>query len=381
MTTNSEGSQPNPGKQTTDDAAIAAAAAAAQQTLAPAEPDIDQQEIDAAKAAVEAEKAAGGGDGTQAADTGTQGQKQPGQQDQQQPAAQAAPAGDAPLIPKARLDEALRKADEEKANAAYWKGVADARVAPKPQDGQTQPAQQQQQPTAEQRLAVIQTEQDALAKKFDDGEITMSDLTRQQRELNNREHVIREEALLARVKPADKATDQQLDNTLYLDTLTAQLEQQHPWVEVFDKTVGDKSPEWKYVKDRAVQNCIDRGIDPTKPGTGQYELRKEFSVLADQLGPSLVGDRAKTKGIAIPGQTPSQGGQQQQKSALSPQAQARAAALTKQENAPPNLQRMSGATDDGTGVPSDSRLEHMSDDEIGNLPDAARRKLLGITAA
>jgi hypothetical protein len=238
--------------------------------------------------------------------------------------------------------------------------------------------QQQQQPTTEQRLAAIQAEQDALAKKFDDGEITMSDLTRQQRELNNREQAIREEVLTAKLRPADTRPDQNaVDNTLYLDTLTAQIEVEHPWVAVIDQTVGDKSPEWRMIKERAIENLVARGIDPTKKGTGQYELRKEFATLADQLGPALIGDRAKAKGIAIPGQAPSQGGQQQQQPALSPQAKARAAALAKAEGAPPNLQRMSGVADDGTGVPTDSRLEHMTDDEIGALPDATRRRLLG----
>ena len=379
MTTNSEGSQPNPGdQQQPDAAALAAAAAAAAGQQTPTEPapvDIDQQDLDAAKAAAEAEKAAAAGDVTPPIEPGTPGQQQ---DQQQQPAGQQAPAGDAVMIPKPRFDEALTAKAKAEAEAAYWKGVADARAQGQQpaQPGQQQPAApQQQQPTIEQRLATIQAGQDALAKKFDDGEITMSDLKRQERELNAREQALREEALLAKVRPAAASEAPKQGDELYLDTLTAQLEHEHPWVQVFDK-VGTPI-DWKYITDQAKQNLVDRGIDPTNGNIGKYELRKETAALMDRFGPAIVGDRAKAKGIAIPGQSqPSQDGQPQPK-LMSPQAQARAAALTKQENAPPSLRAMTGTADDGSGVPTDSRLEHMSDDEIGALPESTRKKLLG----
>jgi hypothetical protein len=383
MATNSDGAQPNPGdQQQPDPAAVAAAAALAAGQQPPKEPeptviDQDEQDVLDAKAAVEAEKAAVGKDDVAIVEPEkTPGQQQPdATKDQvQQPAA----AGEQHMIPKARLDEALAKASQAESERAYWKGVADARAQgqPQPQPGQQQPgAQQQQQPTADQRLSTIQAEQDALATKYDNGEISYSDLTKQQRDLSNKEFAIREELLVAKVGPAQKPAEQGTDQ-LYLDTLTAQLEQEHPWVGVFDAVGTDN--DWNYLKGHAVENLVARGIDPTKGSIGRYELRKEVATLADQLGPGLVADRAKAKGIAIPGQTPSPGGQQQPNK-LSPQAQAREAKLGKAADAPPNLNAMGGLAVDGAGIPSDARLEAMDDEEIGNLPDATRKRLLGTT--
>jgi hypothetical protein len=390
MTANSDGAKPNPGdQQQPDPAAVAAAAlAAGQQPPTDEEPqpvDLDDKEVKDAIAAAEAEKAAaGGGDGTQVDPANPQGQPKSGEQQDQQPQGggqQQQPAGEQVMIPKARLDEALAKGDEKAAEAAYWKGRADALAQGQqpPKNGQQQPSgQQQQQPTAEARLAEIQAQSDALAAKFDNGEITMADLTKQQRDLTNKEAAIREEILLAKVRPAQAQPADQGSDQLYLDTLTAQLEQEHPWVGVFDKVGSDT--DWNYLKATAIDNLTARGIDPTKGNLGRYELRKEIATLADQLGPSLVAAKATAKGIAIPGQTPSPGGQQQQKPRLSPQAQARDAKLGKAENAPPNINAMNGNAGEMDGLPSEARLETMSDDDIGNLPANVRSRLLGTQA-
>lgn len=333
--------------------------------------DIDAQDLADAQAAVEAEKAAAGGEagsqaqpGAPAASTTIPPQGQP-----------PAPSQDSQvMIPKARLDEVSGQRDQERQNAAYWRGVAEARAhQPGQPQGGAQPQPPQQQATPEQRLAAIHTKQDELAAKFDNGEITYSDLVKQQRELNLQEQGIREQQLLAKTQPAAPAPAPQSD-ALYLDNLTAQLETEHPWVQVFDK-VGTEI-DWKYLKDRAIENCVARGVDVTKGDIGKYQLRKEVAILADTLGPNLIGDRARAKGIAIPDAQQPAAQQQQPPPGLSPTAQARANKLDLAEGAPPNVARMSGATGDGT--PTDSRIEQMSDDDIGNLPDSTRRKLLGI---
>lgn len=368
MTTDS-GVAPNPGEQTTvDPAAEAAAAQAAQQQQAEPTVDIDEQEVTAAKAAAEAEKAAGIGDGgTAPAAPGAAQQAQP-----QAPAGQQQPQE--PIqVPKARLDEVLAQRDRLAQDAAYWRGVADAKVAttaaPQGQPGAQQP--QPQQPTAEQRLAGIHTEQDTLAKKFDDGEITYSELVKQQRELTNREQTIREDMLLAKVPKAPQQP--QANDDLFLDNETAKLEQAHPWVIVADK-VGT-AVDWKYIQDRAIENLVARGIDPTEGNRGKLALRTEVAELFDQYGPALLGAKATAKGITIPGQDAAA----QQRQPMSQAAQARAAKLDLAGRAAPNLSKMTGTNGEPTGVPSEARLESMGDDEIGNLPDSMRRKLLGLT--
>lgn len=384
MTASSDGAQPNPGDQQQPDPAAVTPAAQQQPEPQDDQPvDIDQKALDDAKAAAEAEKAAaaGGGDGKTVDPADPAGQQaKPGEQgDQGKPQGGQQPAGDQPMIPKARFDEALNQRDKAVEEAAYLKGRLDALTPAQPLvNGQQQGGgQQQQQPTSEQRLTEIQQAQDALATRFDNGEITYAELTKQQRELANREFAIREELLVAKVKPAaDPRPADANSDQLYLETLTAELEQAHPMVPVLDKVGTDK--DWNYLRDRAIDNLVARGIDPTKGAMGRYELRKEVAALADQLGPALVGDRAKAQGIALPGQTPSQGGQQQPKP-LSPQAQARASKLALAADAPPNVSQMGGTAGDPGGMPTDTAIEAMDEEAIGRLPDTTRKRLLGVT--
>jgi hypothetical protein len=279
------------------------------------------------------------------------------------------------MIPKPRFDEVLNQRDRASHEAAYWRGVAEAtKHAPASHQGKAEQTSQQQAPTAEQRLTAIHTDKDALAKKYDDGEITYSDLVKQDRDLANREQAIREEILLAKVAPQQK-TSQQPDNDLFLDSLTAQLEQQHPWVTVLDK-VGTEI-DWKYIRERSIENLVQKGIDPTEGKRGTFELRREMAELIDQVGPYLLTEKAKAKGIAIPNQ---QAAPQQGVKAPSSVAQARAAKLDLASRAPPNVAAMNGTTGgEATGIPSASRIESMSDDEIGKLPDSVRRQFLGLT--
>lgn len=344
----------------------------------PVSTDVDDIEVLEALAAAEAEKAAGAQTGAGGATTGTTpAQAQP--QGQNQPA----PSGDAPvMIPKGRFDEvntraqtAEQRASEAERTAAYWKGIADARAAPAPASGAV--AAPAPQATPEQRLAQIDTAVDALAKKFDDGEITMADMKAQERVLQAQASAIRQEA--APRPQQQPAAPQQNGNELYLETLTAQLEENHPWVGVLDK-VGTKA-DWDYVTAQAVERVTAAGKDPRNGALGQYELRKAAAEIADEIGPGLLTKRAQAKGVAIPGQASPQPQPQPGPAVLSPEAQARQAKLTLAQGHPPNVNAMQGAGGPGTGaIPSEAAIEAMSDEDIGKLPDAVRNKLLGRVA-
>lgn len=338
--------------------------------------DLDDAEIVQAKQAAEAEGAAGAGEGD-GADPGAEAPsvapKTPSPQDPAEAGQQQ--SSEPVMIPKARFDEVNGRATQAEREAAYWRGVAEARG--QTGQGQQPAAPQPPQPTPQERLTAIATALDALAAQFDNGEITMAEFKRQERELNTQEQAIREEALLAKVKvaPAPPAQD---GNELYLDTLTADLENQHPMVQVADK-IGTQA-EWDFMKARAIENLVAKGIDPTQGAMGRYELRREIAQLWTQSGPFLLGERAKAQGIVLPGQAKPQGNGNNQpaQQSLSPEAQRRAAALRKAELAPPDLRSMGGEPGDPSGLPTDARLETMGDDEIGALPDSVRRKLLGI---
>lgn len=325
--------------------------------------DPDELELREAKAAAEAENAPGQ---KPPAVPAAGAQPPTDQQQQPDPAAGKQPPV---MIPKPRLDEALRIADEARQREAYWRGMAEARAGVQgAQPGQPQPATPPQ-PSTEDRLAAIATQIDELAKKFDEGEITMAEFKRQERDLQKQE---RELLAPAATAPAPGGDD------LYLAEATDRLVTQHPWVAMFDQLGTDA--DWGYLKSQAISNLTAAGIDPTQGNIGRLELRKEIARLTDELGPALLTKRAQEKGVALPGQ------QQQppavpQPKPLSPQAQARAAKLDLQASAPPNLAAFTGA---GTGnVPgdvSDAQLEAMTDDEIGALPEATRRRLLGTAA-
>lgn len=347
--------------------------------------DADDAELADAKKAAEAEGAAGPGEGEAGAAGGDGQPAQPAGQAAQDPTKtgqqpqQGQQPADSVMIPKARFDEVNGRVQQAEQAAAYWRGVAEARGVPQAgQAGQGGQQPQPPQPTPEQRLASLHQAQDELAAKFDNGEITMAEFKKQERDLNNQEQTLREESLLKKVQP--QPAPQEAPQNLYLNSLTAELETQHPWVQVFDQVGTDA--DWGYLKNLAIDNLVQRGIDPRQGDMGRYELRREIAELADKFGPALVGERAKAQGIVLPGeqQPQSQNGNGGQPP-LSPQAQQRQAKLNLAAGAPPNLRNMGTDAADPSGLPSESRLETMTDDEIGNLPDSVRRRMMGISAA
>jgi hypothetical protein len=343
----------------------------------PPEPgdDPDDVALKAAQALVHAEDTEAGaqpeGSTTQGQDPAQAGTTPPAatQPDQRQPA-QPAPV----MIPKARLDETLQALDKTRLENARLQGMLEATAR------QTQPApgqqQQQQQPqqTPAQRIAALRAEKVTLAKDFDDGKFSGSAFMEKQAAIDTQIDQLRDEQLTATLKPnAAPANDE-----LYLETLTAQLETNHPWVKVFDQVGTDA--DWKFLELKAVENLTAAGktIDLSKT-IDRYNFRKEMSELATAFGPSLVAAKAAAKGIAIPGAQPQQQ-QQQQQPQLTPAAQTRLKALQRAAGAPPDLAAMTGSIGDPTGAISEERLEHISEEDFDKLPAATRAKLLGTSA-
>jgi len=336
--------------------------------------DLDDLDLEEARKAAKAEKAANAqpqGDPSKPG-TGTPTQQPAAEPPRKDPA-------ETPMIPKARFDEVLDGKSKAEQEAAYWRGQAEARAQTFAPKGQGTEQQQQPQPTPEQRLAEIHTAIDALAKQFDDGAITMADFKRHERELSAKEQAIREEGILAKVKPAAAPAPAE---DMRLSELTGELEEAHPWVSIFDQ-VGTEA-QWAGIKQLAIDNLVGRGIDPTRGATGKYELRREMAELMDKFGPELVGAKAKAKNIELPAsQSPApqphpQDPPQPAKPPLSAAAVARQAALDKAANAPPDATRMSGAQGPNAGVPSEAAIAAMSDEDIDKLPVAVTRKIRGL---
>lgn len=329
--------------------------------------DPDQIALRDARAAAEAEEAAGN-DGTKPDPAAA------GAPAQQPPTAKPAGKSAVSLIPKARFDEVLTERNKLAQETAYLRGQLDARTQPATANG-TQPAPAPAQ-TPEERLATVRTVKQALAAKFDQGDLSMAEYETQRDALDDKAHAIREESMLAKVKPVAAATSPD-GNELYLETLTVDLETKHPWVEVFDK-VGSEA-DWAYLKSTAVDNLAARGIDPSKGAVGRYELRREVAALADQLGSALLTQRAQAKGVAIPGMQPAPAAAVKTlppkpgAAPLSPTASARLAKFNTMNGAPPDLTAMTGSAEIGD---PEQRVEAMSEDEWKALPAATKHRIL-----
>lgn len=342
--------------------------------------DPDAQELAEALAAVKAEQTEGGepdegNQGEPSADnTGKADAKGAGQKGEGEPE----PKGDepqqpTPMIPKQRFDEVLSRQAEIERQNAFLQGQLMALRNRDPSAGQGQQGQQtqqQRQPTLEEVQAEIRKQQDDIAAKFDDGTLTYSEMQKQMRDLNDREYQIREQQLLQKVpKPQPQQQPQpqpqQTGDSLYLDQLTAQLEQEHPYVGMIE---NDSDFNWLVGKAR--EQLEQQGVRLDNSDTAKYQLRKQVAVLSDQYGPMLTGKQLPAK--------------EQKPSGPSDAAQARLNKMQMRQDMPPDLSRIpsqGGANQAGEpGELSDSQIEAMSDDEIAALPASTQNRMLGISS-
>lgn len=346
------------------DPATPAPAEAPAPAPAEVERDIDDVAFDAAVAEAKAEEAAAAQPQADAA-TG-------------QPAAAAPAAAQPQTIPKARFDEVnarARQAEEHAAKLAadnaYLRGLADARGGiPATGTPAAPPAQQ----TPEQRLAAVRAEKATLAKQFDEGELTMADFEAKRDALEDKIEALRDERLNERMiaKTGSQASE---GSALYVETITRQLEKDHPWVGEFEAVGSDA--DWNYLKQLGIERCISKGIDIRQGEIGRYELRKAVAEIADELGPSLLASKMARANRAAPaiGQTSQP---QPTTPPLSPSVRARQAKLDVAAGAPPDLAAMPGVPAN-PGVYSEAQVMSMSEDEYARLPEGVRQKLLGIT--
>lgn len=321
----------------------------------PAVVDADDLELEAARKAAEAEKGNGAGDDEDLIE-GADADPNPAEF---VPGKPAAPQGDRQpvMIPKGRFDEATTKLQRERDEAlqreAFLAGQIEAMKALQQQGGQPDKpaAQQPQARTVDQ----IQQEIEANASKFDNGEITYAEMKKIERQLEREER-----ELSAPANPA-AATSMEGDK-LYLDTLTAQIEKDHPYITLIQSPTDFEFLKRKAAESLAAENWKNPGGD-----MGSYQYRLRIAEMATQYGEMLTGTKLTPK----PGQ-PAPSGQPAQRS---PQAAAREAKLDLAAGMPPDIARMGTAGDGTGGQLTEAQLMSMSDDEIANLPTATRSRL------
>lgn len=341
-------------------------------------PDPDDAELQAARAAVEAETSGaaeptGNEEGSQDAGNGAPdaGLQELQQQHAAEQDGQQDPAAPAPMIPKARLDEVLQKAQEARDAALYWKGVAEARAAAGQPQGQQPQQQAEQQPQAPDFEAQIKAERDKVldaARRYDEGEITYSELKQSEIAAEDTIATLRKQAEqqhTASQKPAYDPSDPKnwaLSDQQYLEQQERKLLAEHPNLGAMNETQVQALVRLAYQEAHAIGRPF--GVGPAETA----RLREHIATLSDVYGPRW--------GVQVPTKPAIQGGQKPQQPQLSPQAQARVGKMALQTQLPPDTNGMGQGAAPNQQI-SDADIMRMSDEEIAALPPAMRNRLLG----
>jgi hypothetical protein len=258
-------------------------------------------------------------------------------------------------IPKARLDEEIKKSSSAAHEAAYWKGIADAReVMLKQGKGGDSEATQQVVETPEQKIAKFDDGIVELAKKYDDGEITMAEFKKQERDFQKQ---IREVEMSA-VKQPPAPQPVKTGNDLYMQEKAQQIVTEHPYLELMSE--GDRL----FLGEKAEAELIAEGArlqigDPASI----LAVQKRMGELSDRLGSALTGKQLPQKTVTQP----------LKKAGVSENAAARQVKLEMKNTQPPPTHSLGnpGSVKEYT----EADIEKMSDDDIARLPASVREKL------
>jgi len=297
--------------------------------------------------------------------------------------------GKVPMIPKPRLDKALSERDEAIRTAAYYKGMADAsRPAAQPGAEPSEPQPEEPKPqTPEEQLAAIRAKEISLANDYESGALSLADLTKQQQELRDQEYQVRDAMLIERAKKEVQPA-QPAGSDMRLQELTADLEREHPYVNLIATHDADGNPtglsegqvarHWDYLHTEAALQLAEEGLDLRGKALSpneQYILREKMAELADTYGPVWLGKSAAAPPPAAkPAAAP--GPKAPQPTPMSRTAQDRLNAIGRRQDMPVDLNALTGTGGDPTD-PSEQELLAMDEETILALPAATRRRLLG----
>ena len=405
MAKNESGQGATPAQETTSPPAEKPKQITGEMTTEDRFEDPDDVALREARAAAEAEESAAGPledpeqDAVQIAQA-AQGEQTPqpaSQEGQTQQAPQAAPEavpaptgedqGQQPAIPKARFDEAVEKERAARAKAEaeanYYRGVAETQAMQQAQP-QAQPAQPAPPPPDyDAMLAEQDTAKRAAAKRFDDGEITMSDYVAVEEAVNANKrkieaHRAASEERAREAEAAAEAAKQPREQTptpgqqdsladqLVLDQQLEQLDQANPYVPLLTPEHVERLRHMVISDMRAQGKVLPGGSH------GTYILRAEIAKMAGLMGPSWFPDHNPAQAQPPQGQQPGQAG-------LSQTAQDRLAKVPMAGAMPPDTSQLGTGAGGGNPIPSDEQVAQMSDDDIALLPAEVRARWLGAT--
>lgn len=278
-----------------------------------------------------------------------------GDEQEDQPEAEAE-GGEQPRIPKPRFDEvneALKAEREARLKAEARLEMLQEQAKARPEQRQEKP--EPQAPTIEQEIAHARQELEALASKWDDGDITGADFARQQMGINDRIIELRERQMMERVEARARSAEEKItkaQETQRLDALEAELRQQYP---VMEKIGGEALAPFLHI---ASQQMVAEGKQPLT-----RETERETWSRALDLATTVYGGEA-------PAPDPAKSTHQAKPAAKKP-ADNKVTQL--RAKLPPNLSQIPGDQGDEAGEVSEERIEGMSFEEIvRTLPASAR---------
>lgn len=295
-------------------------------------------------------------------------------------AAPAAPAAEATItVPKARLDAVLAARDRANQENAFLKGQIDVLARQPAPSATPAPAPAAPAKTQKEQLSDIDAAKVKLAERFDAGEISAKEWKQQETVLDaqGRELLIQAQA------PARAPQQPAQDDQLYLENLTAQLEDAHPYSVLIATTEGNK---WAFLEAEARSHLLHQGVQLGTDARSLYALRETMAQLTDHYGPIWTGvpvDQAVAKVAEITGRKPAGAPAAAARPAtppapggLSRQAVERANKLALAGRHPPDPAAAGAAGASGTADITDAQLAQLSDEEITALPEATRRRFI-----
>lgn len=264
------------------------------------------------------------------------------------------------MIPIERLNEVLSERDALRDILSQQKGVIEfqskalATKGSPDNDGKTDETQKTAtEPDLNQIIETAENKKIELAAKYEDGEISYSEMVRETTNLD-REIRKHETDLLKQVeKNAEDVAKQTVSQSDFMREVNRQaaiIQEQHPYVTEIDNLPQHIAAGiWGQINQEAAEILAQKGIPLNNSLESRVALMKEKAALTDKYGPQYTG-----KNIGKP----------QAKTQLSEKAQQRSDKLDIAQTQPPQL---------GAGVGSDSReltpemIENMSEDQIADF--------------
>lgn len=351
--------------------------------------DLDQADLDQARAAVKSDEAEPEGgekekekepdpepepSGDAAVAPPGEGEAQP--EPEKPPETQK---GDLPIaVPHVRFNEVTKQRDDALLQAAYWKGVADAKQSPQAGD-----ATADAQVTPEAQLADLKTKKLELADQLDEGQLTQREYAEQTSVFEDQEFEIRK-AMLAppAADPADPGQVAQTTPTdLYLETVTAELEQAHPYLALMGDPAKDPvaNERMTHLANEARVQLVNEGETITDDSRGTLLVRQRVAELSDAYGPVWFKDA----NVQI-GQQPAADGQAKPaigQDGLTATQRATTDKIAQAAAHPPDTLNVgTGEAQVGDAVAdAQAKIESgkMTEDEIAALPEAVKAKIKG----